>query len=234
MTLSKGRFSAPKRYICQHTASKINIDGRLDELSWQWADRIGPFTRTDTDPDSSILFQTQAMLLWDERNLYVAFTCMDPDVWATKVKRDDPIFEEESVEVFVGPYGDEGKFIEFGVSPLNTVYDLLTSKAYSLGGEADWSWDIKGLKTSLIIDGTINDHRDQDIGWSVEMAVPWEAMNALWPGISLPPKDEDTWRLKLLRIDRTTSGRVETTGWCNSSRAGEYGFVKFSKTKTGL
>ena len=222
--------------MCKHLVkighvSKITIDGRLDEFSWQWATKVGPFSTTE--PDSSVRFQTQAMLVWDKRNLYVAFSGVDPDVWATKTRRDDPVFEEESAEVFIGPYGDEERFIEFGVNPLNTVYDLLQSKAYSLEGKADWGWNTEGLQTAVMVDGTMNDRADQDVGWAVEIAVPWEALNE-WTGISVPPKDGDEWRLKLLWIDRTIDGRIEITGWCNSLSPGEYGFLKFSGAKVGL
>ena len=220
-----------RQYICQRTASSIKIDGRLDELSWQWAAKLGLFVKADHD--TSTLFHTDAMLLWDERNLYVAFICADSDIWSTKNRRDDSLFEEESVEIFIGPYGDEGKFIELGVNPLNTVYDLLISKAYSLGGKADWSWNIKGLQTAVMVDGTVNERSDRDVGWTVEIAIPWEAMDKLWPGVSIPPKNGDKWRLKLLRIDRPGSGRIGIIGWCDSPHPGKFGFLKFSKVKVG-
>ena len=48
------------------------------------------------------------------------------------------------------------------------------NKPYRLGGKADSSWNINGLKSAVHIDGTLNDSNDIDNYWTVEMAIPLE------------------------------------------------------------
>jgi hypothetical protein len=44
-------------------------------------------------------------------------------------------------------------------------------------------------------DGTINDDKDRDRGWTVELALPWSSLSILGKGDNLPPKDTDIWRM---------------------------------------
>ena len=37
------------------------------------------------------------------------------------------------------------------------------------------SYDIKGLRTAVAIGGTLNDAKNIDRGWSIEIAIPFEA-----------------------------------------------------------
>ena len=67
-----------------------------------------------------------------------------------------------------------------------------------------WNWDFPGLKSAVYIDGTINDDSDRDRGWTVELAIPWSGMSALALGDnrSLPPNEEDIWRMDFSRFNQ--------------------------------
>ena len=54
---------------------------------------------------------------WSESHLYVGFYCVDADIWGTYAARDDPLYEEEVVEVFLCPSGDLRHYFEIEVSP---------------------------------------------------------------------------------------------------------------------
>jgi hypothetical protein len=65
-------------------------------------------------------------------------------------------------------------------------------------------WDLPGLKTAVHVDGTVNDNRDRDRGWTVEIAIPWTGLAHLArpDGRSLPPKDGDVWRMDFSRFNQ--------------------------------
>jgi len=67
-----------------------------------------------------------------------------------------------------------------------------------------WRWDLPGLRTAVHVDGTLNDNRDRDRGWTVEIAIPWTGLAALArpDGRSLPPKDGDVWRMDFSRFNQ--------------------------------
>jgi len=39
-----------------------------------------------------------------------------------------------------------------------------------------WNRDYRGLRSAVRIDGTLNDDRDRDRGWTVELALPWTGL----------------------------------------------------------
>ena len=65
--------------------------------------------------------------------------------------------------------------------------------------------------------GTVNDDRDRDEGWTVELAFPWKEMRwlAKGDGRSLPPRPEDTWRIDLFRFNPYKQSRptLDSGGW---------------------
>ena len=62
-------------------------------------------------------------LAWDERALHVRFDCADRDAWGTYRERDDPLYEEEVVEVFLAPgEADPRRYVELEVSPAGVLF----------------------------------------------------------------------------------------------------------------
>jgi len=76
-------------------------------------------------------------------------------------------------------------------------------------------WDFPGIQTAVHLDGTLNDNRDVDRGWTVELAFPWRGMTWLANGRSLPPKLGDVWRMFFGRFENMTVNgiKVPTVGW---------------------
>ena len=61
-----------------------------------------------------------------------------------------------------------------------------------------------GLETGVHVDGTINDNRDRDRGWTVEIRIPWRSLEplAMPDGRALPPRDGDEWRIDFSRFNQ--------------------------------
>ena len=85
-------------YICRRATGPIVIDGHLDDPAWASAEAV-PLLLADTSNDPRQ--PTQARLLWDDDYLYVAFSCQDDDIWGTTIERDQDIYNQEVVEVFI-------------------------------------------------------------------------------------------------------------------------------------
>jgi hypothetical protein len=109
--------------------------------------------------------------------------------------------------VFIDPDGDGRNYLELEVNPLNVVVDL---KIHHLQPEwkADIDWNIAGLQTAVHVMGTVNDSLSQDVGWTVEIAIPWSAMEGHIDGGGRPHTG-DTWRLNLYRIERKGGRRLK-------------------------
>jgi hypothetical protein len=189
----------PKSYDCYRAGTPLHIDGKLDDRAWQTAPWTTDFVDIEGSAKPVPRFRTRAKLLWDDEYLYIGAELEEPEVKATLTEHDSVIFHDNDFEVFLKPPGDAPGYFEFEINALNTGWDLYLNKPYRLGGKADNSWDIPGLKTAVAIDGTLNDPSDKDRSWTVEMAFPWSAFASRLPVTR--PVTGDQWRINFSRVE---------------------------------
>jgi hypothetical protein len=181
----------PAAYVVHRTRGAIEIDGVLAEAAWDRAERAGPFVRSlDGRPCAA---QTVARLLWDDDHLYVAFQAEDPDITTPFAKDDQPLYTSNVVEIFLNPSGDLKRYDEIELAPSNALFDAsFTGRRQGM----DLSWS-SGARHAVHLDGTLNDSRDVDRGWTAELAIPFANLT----GMPRPrPSRGDTWRFNLYRL----------------------------------
>lgn len=238
----------PQRYIAQRALAPLQIDGRLDEPSWQRAAWTAAFVDIEGDKRPSPRFATRAKMLWDDEYFYIAADMEEPHVWATLKERDSVIFRDNDFEVFIDPDGDTHAYYEFEINAFGTEWDLLLVKPYRDGGPAVNGWDIAGLRTAVHVWGTLNEPGDIDQGWSLEIAFPWKALKeaARRPA---PPRPGDQWRVNFSRVEWQTliedgryvkvKGKREDNwvwspqGLINMHYPEQWGYVQFSDSAAG-
>ena len=192
----------PLRYTCHRAPTPIRVDGRLNDAAWRHAPWTAGFIDIQGAGHTKPRFRTRVKMLWDDQYLYVAAELEEPHVWATLTEHDAVIFHDNDFEVFLNPSGDGRNYFEFEINALNTGWDLFLDKPYNKGGKADNSWDIHGLLTAVQVDGTRNDPRDRDRGWTVEIAFPWSAFATRAP-VKRPVAGE-RWRINFSRVQWNT------------------------------
>ena len=186
-------------YHVKKTAKPPVIDGALDDAAWAQAT---PVELVQSFNGSRPALKTTARFLYDDQNLYVAFDCEDPDVWGTLMKRDDAIYNQEVVEIFLDANADGRTYNELEVSPHNVVFDAyFPARRQGM----DLSWD-SGMKTAVKVRGTIDNPSDRDEGWSVEMQIPLARLAEV---PHLPPRPGDRWRFNLYRLEHLDRRQVE-------------------------
>jgi hypothetical protein len=241
-------WTTPKGYVCHRAASLITVDGKLDEPAWQAVPWTDDFVDIEGDRKPNPRYRTRVKMVWDDENLYIAAELEEPHVWATLTQHDAVIFHDNDFEVFLNPNGDSHLYAELEVNALNTTWDLLLSMPYKDGGHAINAWEIAGLKTAVHVNGTINDPRDRDRGWTVEIAWPWKGLMELARG-KVPPKDGDRWRINFSRVEweheiadgkyRKIKGRPENNwvwspqGVIDMHRPERWGYLQFSTAAPG-
>lgn len=194
------RPEAPRGYVCVRAAGAVEIDGRLDDDAWAKAAWTAPFVDIEGRKRPDPRFRTRAKMLWDDRYLYIGAELEEPHVWGTLTEHDAVIFQDNDFEVFIDPDGDNHEYYEIEINALNTEWDLFLPRPYRDGGPAVNAWEIPGLGTAVHVDGTLNDPTDEDRGWSVEIAIPWDVLgeHANRPA---PPGDGDRWRVNFSRVE---------------------------------
>ncbi len=199
------------RHTCRRADGPINIDGSLDDPGWLGQTALSALVLAT---DGSVPRQsTEVKCCWDDQHLYVAFACRDRDIWGNFENRDDPIYDEEVVEVFLAPTGDVRHYFEIEVSPNNVIFD---ARVFNPEGDrkmmlVEREWNAEGLRTAVRVSGTINDRESPDIGWIAEMAIPFVDL-----GLTAPPAVGTVWRANFYRIERGET--AEFSAWSPTYR----------------
>jgi hypothetical protein len=194
---------APRQYVCYRAAGPIAIDGKPDEASWAAAPWTEYFVDIEGDLKPEPPLRTRAKMLWDEDYFYFAAVLEEPHLWATLTERDAVMYLNDDFEIFIDPDGDGQWYYEFEMNAHNAIWDLLLTQPYrvdTIRPKYINGWDIKGIKTAVHLEGTLNDPSDEDEYWSLEVAMPWEALIELVPGRRKPQPGEQ-WRVNFSRVD---------------------------------
>jgi len=180
-------------YEVWRASKPINVDGRLDEISWTKAPAIRTFLLNRDGAPAP--FNTTAIVLYDDKFIYFSFRSEDENIWATMRERDQFLWEEEVVEVFLQADPSLRNYIELEVNPLGTMLDIyLLDRRKNLPYR---SWNSANLRWAVRVEGTV-DGLGGDRGWTCEIALPLEDV-ATAP--NRPPRPGDRWRMNLFRVE---------------------------------
>jgi hypothetical protein len=181
-------------YEVVRTATPIKVDGKLDDLPWTKTRGVSDFVNNSDGSPSQ--YKTEAKVLYDDNFLYFSFRCTDDNIWATLKRRDEHLWEEEVVEVFLQADPHQPSYIELEVNPLGTMLDIyLLDVRKPLHYE---SWNSEKLQWGVQVFGTV-DGKGGDREWTCEIALP---MEDIVTAPRLPPQPGDRWRLNLYRVER--------------------------------
>lgn len=189
---------SPRTYKIPKADEVLMIDGKDDESSWAKA----PFSENFIDieghkiPDQN----TRLKMLWDEEFLYVYALLEEEHIWATLKNRDTIIFYNNDFEVFISPSNSNHNYGEIEINALGTVWDLLLDRPYNTKGNPIFNWNIHNLKSAVNIEGTLNNPNDIDKYWSVEMAIPINALLELKRSSKGQVQIGEQWRINFSRV----------------------------------
>jgi hypothetical protein len=137
---------------------------------------------------------TKMRSLWNEEFLGIYFYAIDPDIWGTYTKANDPIYKEEVVEAFLAPNPDDlTHYFELELSPRNVPFAARITNQNKL--QVDFSWQPQ-WRTDVVVKGTLDNRKDIDQYWLAQMLLPVaDLCQGIEPGHS--------WRANFYRIDLT-------------------------------
>ncbi len=198
-----------KDYYCSFSTSELKIDGKVDDAIWEEIKAISFVANEKEDLKANSWFKAA----WDENYVYFYFWMEDKDLVGEMTKRDDHLWNEEVMEIFIDADCNPKTYYEFEWNPLNTLLDL-----YVLNPNCNrevirqwWSWDCEGIKSAVQIDGTLNNSSDIDKGWSLEVAIPFSEIQS---AKNIPPQEGDHWKFDLTRREGTEKeGTLQKSSW---------------------
>ena len=118
--------------------------------------------------------QTHVKACYDDNNLYFFFVCNDPDIWTSFTQRDEHLWENDAIEIFIDVDDVPETYVEIEVSPANILFDSYIVDPINIDIPKTALFNLKGMRTAVVVSGTLNDRDDIDDYWTVEIAIPFE------------------------------------------------------------
>lgn len=184
----------------------IVLRRQLDlENLWRIPEGCQPASLVRATDGAPPFLATSITAFYDASFLYVIFRFEDDEVHATYLNHDDPLYEEDVLEVFLSPV-QPATYYEIEVNPLGATFDarIESPTGTRASMQADLEWEATGLWTAN------RKARDEGRGMFLTetlIAIPFGSMghDAPAPGSS--------WRGNFFRIDRSSRGD-EFQAWC--------------------
>ena len=160
-----GEVRELRRFEVTPATSEVRVDGILDEETWSTATVVDlPYEWFPGDNVTPPV-KTEALITFDDDNLYVGFRADDPNPAAIRAQLMDrdlvgTFVQDDHVGFTIDTFNDERQGFQFRVNPRGVQVDGVFSE---IDGIEDFSWD--GIWASqATITGT---------GYVVEIAVPF-------------------------------------------------------------
>lgn len=167
----------------------LKLDGVMDDTFWRRAQQISEFNRRDGDRRPYL--GTTAAVVWTTNGICVGISCYDDSAESLKTTvtdRDGPVFQDDSVEVFIATSPSEKSFFHFACSVDGILQDDRNMR------NVDWNgkWQVK---TKRLPDR-----------WEAEIFIPFET-------VEMKPAAGHVWRLN---ITRSVSATGEQSSWTST------------------
>ncbi|MBC9797464.1 DUF5916 domain-containing protein [Sinomicrobium weinanense] len=172
------------------TFSPPDIDGILEDSSWEAAEWGGNFTQREPIENAPPTEQTQFKIIYDDKNLYVAIRCFDaePDNIVKRLSRRDG-FEGDRVTIMFDSNLDLQTAFAFTITAAGVKGDEFVTQN---GNAWDESWNpIWYVKTAT-----------DSKGWTAEMRIPFSQLR-------FGKNREQLWGLQLSRMYFRNNERSE-------------------------
>ena len=157
----------------------ISIDGDLSDSAWSAVEWTTDYVEFQPDVGTDPTEQTKMKIVYDDKNIYVAFKCYqaDPGTIEKRMGRRDD-FPGDWVEVNIDSYNDDRTGFSFTISASGVKGDEFISN----NGNFDGSWNPIWYASTQI---------DAD-GWSAEIRIPLSQLR-------FSAADEQVWGLQSTR-----------------------------------
>jgi hypothetical protein len=147
---------------------------------------------------------TTVSAYYDDEFVTVVFSSADDHVVATQFGHDEPLYEEDVVEMFLAP-DNAVQYFELEVNPVGTIFDarIESPRGVRASMRADVGWDCEGVVAA--VRKTIEPRNLLTLDTVVR--IPFGSLDAA------PPRNGDWWRGNFFRIDRHPSEGDEFSAW---------------------
>ena len=161
------------------------VDGRLDDAVYREVQPIMGFIQQEPREGEPVTEPTQAWVMFDDDNIYIACRCSDahPETIESKDMRRDSANQRftDSFGVMLDTFHDKRNGYIFTITPSGGFTDALVTDERAFNPDWNTVWDNSAART--------------EDGWVAEMAIPFKSLRYAPGG--------RTWGINIRRMIRT-------------------------------
>lgn len=168
------------------------------EDPWELPDGVLPVPLYRTTDGASPQLATSVAVWWDAQHLNTLFSGDDDAVIASYFGHDEPLWQEDVVEIFVAPTAAT-RYFEIEVNPLGTVFDAVIESPDGVRTtmRTDLAWTCDGIFAAT---------RRTPHHFATIIRMPFQPFGVV-------PAPGDHWRGNFFRIDRHPARGDELSAW---------------------
>lgn len=187
-------------YKVARAKGPITIDGKMDEAAWQHAQVVtfDNYFRLDKPVDKQ---KTKFRMLWDSTSLYLFYEAEDTSLTVRETMPDARPYLDDCAEFFVVPVPDSlHMHFGFEVNLSKAIYDYIVLWRYYNNRTIFIRGYNPEFKVEATYNGTINNEKDKDKGWTMEFQIPFAALSDFQNFYR--PRPGVRWAFQAVRQDR--------------------------------
>lgn len=189
-----------------------------DDPIWERAESMR-LSATETGDAPNLPTEARAFYDPEARMLYFRFIGQDDEAHSDYKRRDEPIYNQDVLEVFLCDGDDLHRYKEFEVSPFNVQFDADITYHAPHQTTIGLSWDLAGWQSETHYDAA---GRRLTSVWAMPLT-----------GFDHVPAPGERWRMNVYRIDHSARG-MELMAWSPTGEPNfhvpdRFGWIEFKK-----
>lgn len=201
LNVLQAQVSMPNALSAIPVASKMEVDGFLNEEAWKKAPRISNFTQRELTEGAPASERTEVAVLFDQNTLYIGVWCFDKEpgkLISKELKRDFDYSLDDNFIVIIDPYNDKRNGYMFVTNPVAARADLMV---FNNGGSSNAFWNgVWDVHTQIT-----------DSGWFAEFEIPFYTLKYR------TQVEEQIWGINFERNIRRKREQVRWQGWSRNN-----------------
>ena len=136
-----------------------------EDVNWK---QTCAMSLTSNNGDGSVPYQTKCYLAYNKKGIFFRFEVCDDNINCTMTEYNAPIYDEETVELFMQSTGDKTQYLEFEWNGIGGVFcakvnnflngktsldfnkvNIIDSKIYA----AEYGWIVQGFLPAQLFEG---------------------------------------------------------------------------------
>ena len=162
-----------------HAMRPLVIDGRGTDKQWLMVEKYSELMLIKPDGNRKPTNETFVKIMYDDKNIFFLVEAMEKNIKNLTLKstqRDDPVWKDDSVEIFLYNSKDEGRYWQFCVNPKGVFAD----SEHQPGNHGNLQFDADAeIRTAVLPDrwmvearipaGTFGQNSFEGAGWKVNV-----------------------------------------------------------------